>query len=100
MIHPSSPRIPAVDKNGRLLWNWREELSRRRNPRGTLFVTVAFLVFLGFFLLVREVLPPSTFEPHFDISGTLGVWIILSVAFTILTFVLMSRTLKMFQRVV
>ena len=98
MIHPSSPRIPAVDKDGRLLWNWRRELSRKRNPKGTALASVAFLIFLGFFLLVREVLPSSTFEPHLDISGTLVVWVILSVAFTALTFVSLGRFLNMLQR--
>ena len=96
MIHPSSPRIPAVDKDGRLLWSWRKELSRKRSSRGTILASAAFLLFLGFFLLVREVLPPSTFDPHLDALGALGVWIVLSVAFTALILVSLSRLVKMF----
>ncbi len=100
MIHPSSPRIPAADKDGKLLWNWRKELSRKRNPGGTALLSVAFLVFLGFFLLVREVLPSSTFEPHLDTFSTLGVWVILSVVFTALTFFSLSRFLNMLRKAV
>jgi len=90
MIHPGMPRIPAVDKHGKLLWDWRKELSRKRNLKGTIGFFLMSFEFLGLFLIVREAIPQSTIEPHLGVSGAISVWIILSFALTALTFFSLS----------
>jgi hypothetical protein len=98
MIHPGMPRIPPVDEDGRLLWDWRKELSRKRCLKGTIVFFLVLLEFLGLFLIVREVLPQSTFEPHLGVAGAISVWVILSFALTALTFVSLSWCARRIHR--
>lgn len=77
------------------MWKWRGEWSRRRNPKTTSWLFVSFVVFFGLFLLVREALPSSIFEPHLEENGVLFVWLLLSLVITISIIILLAGLVRM-----
>jgi len=95
VIHPGVPRLPAADAEGRLLW--REEWSRRGVAERTAWWFLLFIMFIGFFILSRNILSQSLLEPYLDKSGALLVWVTVSVVLTALAAVLLAFIARKFR---
>lgn len=88
MPQPGAPRLPVTDHKARL--SWREMCHRGVSSTGRTWLLLSVVLFYGFFRISMDMLPTSTLQPHLDSSGAFFIWVILSIASTALTVIMIT----------
>lgn len=85
------PRVPITDAKGLRLW--RETFYLRGTTAKLIWLLISSVLYIAFFILVRETLHPEALEPHLDSYGLL-VWLALAFVATVITVCILVRVAR------